>query len=198
MTFTEKLIFESLYLLDSPSYFEAYSFFQMTYRGMSENCEDISSAFASFLIEAHDMANANVIDSDGDIILVCGETEFQVSSKVLMLASPVFTALFSPNFAEGQAISSKASRIQVHDDDAESMHFMCTVLHHKCTSANSISLEKLEKLAVVTDKYDVRLLPRNLHSDQPIILVASLCEIEKPSSIPLLCQEAVNAETNIC
>ena len=134
---------------------------------MSENCEDISSAFASFLIEAHDMANVNVIDPEGDIILICGKTEFQVSSKVLRLASPVFTALFGPDFAEGQAISSEASRIQLHDDDAESMHFMCTVLHHKCTSANSISLEKLEKLAVVTDKYDVRLLPRNFHSDEP-------------------------------
>ena len=165
---------------------------------MSENCEDISSAFASFLIKAHDMANLNVIDSEGDIILVCGQTEFQVSSTVLKLASPVFTALFGPSFAEGQAISSKASRIQLLDDDAESMHFMCTVLHHKCTSATSIDLEKLEKLAVVTDKYDVRLLPRSLHSDESAILVASLCEIVKPNSISLLCQEAVNAETNIC
>lgn len=144
------------------------------------------------------MANVNVIDSEGDIILICGKTELQVSSKVLGLASSVFTALFGPNFAEGQAISSKASRIQLHDDDAESMHFMCTVLHHKCTSANSISLEELEKLAVVTDKYDVRLPPRSRHSDEPIILVASLRETVKLRSIALLCQEAVNAEANIC
>lgn len=157
---------------------------------MSENCEDISSALASLLVEIHDMANVNVIDSEGDIILICGKTEFQVSSKVLKLASPVFTALFGPSFAEGQAISSKASRIQLHDDDAESMHFMCTVLHHKCTSANSIDLEKLEKLAVVTDKYDVRLLLRSLHSDESNILVASLCEIVEPNSIALPCQES--------
>ena len=170
----------------------------MTYEGMSESCEDISSALASFLIEAHDMANVNVIDPEGDIILVCGKTEFQVSSKVLRLASPVFTALFGPSFAEGQATSSKASRIQLHDDDEDSMHFMCTVLHHKCTSTSSIDLEKLEKLAVVTDKYDVRLLPRNIHSEDSNILVASLCEIAKPDSISLLCQEAVNAETKIC
>ena len=154
---------------------------------MSENCEAISFAFASLFIEAHDMANVSVIDPEGDIILVCGKTELQVSSKVLKLASPVFTALFSPNFAEGQAISSKTSRIQLHDDDAESIHFMCIVLHLKCTPANNIDLEKLEKLAVVTNKYDVRLLPRSLHSDESKILVASLCGILEPDSIALPC-----------
>ena len=106
------------------------------------------------------MANVNVIDPEGDLILVRGKTELQVSSKVLRLASPVFTALFGPSFAEGQNTSGKTSSIELHDDDEDSMHVMCTVLHHKCTSADSIDLEKLEKLAVVTDKYDVRLLPR--------------------------------------
>ena len=165
---------------------------------MSETCEDISSALVTFMIEAHDMANVNVIDPEGDIILVCGKTEIQVSSKVLRLASPVFTALFGPSFAEGQATSSKARRIQFHDDDEDSMHFMCTVLHHKCTSTGSIDLEKLEKIAVVTDKYDVRLLPRRLDSGKSNILVASLCGIVKPNSISHLCQEAVNAQINIC
>ena len=162
---------------------------------MCENCEDISSTLTSLLIEAHDMANVTVIDSEGDIILVCGKTELQVSSKVLRLASPVFTALFGPGFAEGQAVSSKASRIRLLDDDAESMHFLCSVLHHKCTSANSISLEKLEKVAVVTDKDDVRLPPRSLDSDESIILVARLCEIVEFNSMSLLCHGAVNAET---
>lgn len=100
------------------------------------------------------MAKTNVIDPEGDVILICGKTEFQVSSKVLSLASPVFKALFSPSFAEGQPTSSKASRIQLHDDDAESMLFMCAVLHHKCAFSKGIGLERLERLAVVTDKYD--------------------------------------------
>lgn len=104
------------------------------------------------------MADINVIDSEGDVYLICGETEFQVSSKVLSLASPVFKALFGPNFAEGQPNLNKPSRIQIHDDDAESMRFMCAVLHHKCTSANGIGLERLERLAVITDEYDVCIL----------------------------------------
>ena len=124
---------------------------------MCENCENISSALASLSIDTHQMASINVIDPQGDVILICGEIELQVSSKVLSLASPVFQALFGPNFAEGQPTSSKASRIQLHDDDAESMRLMCAILHHKCASANGIGLERLERLAVVTDKYDVRI-----------------------------------------
>ena len=102
------------------------------------------------------MANFSVIDPRGDAILVCGETEFQVSTKVLSLASPVFGALFNPRFAEGQLVPSKPSHIKLCDDDAESMRFMCAVLHHKSTCANAIGLERLERLAVLADKYDVR------------------------------------------
>ena len=164
----------------------------MIYRG-----ENISSALVSFAIEAHDMAKVSVIDPEGDIVLVCGKTELQVSSKVLRLASPVFTTLFGPKFAEGQATSRKASRIQLHDDDEDSMHFMCTVLHHKCTSASSIGLERLEKVAVVTDKYDVRLLPRSLYSDDSTILVARLCEIVKPGSISPLPESGQRPDENL-
>lgn len=138
---------------------------------MCENCETISSALASLSVETHDMANVNAIDPDGDVILVCGETEFQVSSKVLSLASPVFKALFGPNFAEGQATTRKTSRIQLHDDDAESMRFMCAVLHHKCASGNSIGLERLERLAVVTDKYDVCTFSRSIRPNGHVSLV---------------------------
>lgn len=123
---------------------------------MCEHCELISSALTSLYVTNHNMANISVIDQEGDVILICGEDEFQVSSKVLSLASPVFKALFSPRFAEGQPTSSKAARIQLRDDDVESMRFMCAVLHHKCAPVNGIGLERLERLAVVTDKYDVR------------------------------------------
>lgn len=145
------------------------------------------------------MANINVIDPEGDVILTCGETEFQVSSKVLSLASPVFKALFSPSFAEGQATSSKASRIQLHDDNAESMRFMCAVLHHKCTLANGIGLEKLERLAVVTDKYDVCISSRRIRRDGHVGLVVNLdLGIRSPFRSLSDLIKRVNAKMNIC
>lgn len=177
------------------------------------------------------MANVNAIDPEGDVILVCGKTEFQVSvsyvfldssflfspcfggprpstpfdtclltlepfykrntkseiiqSKVLSLASPVFKALFSPRFAEGQSTSSEVSRIQLHDDDAESLRFMCAVLHHKCASVNSIGMERLEKLAVATDKYDVCIFSRSIRPDKRVDLVAkSVLGAESPLQSP--------------
>ncbi len=138
---------------------------------MCENCANISSALTSLSVEIHDMANINVIDPDGDVIFICGEIELQVSSKVLSLASPVFKALFSPNFAEGQPTSSKAIHIHLHDDDAESLRFLCAILHHKCASTNGIGLERLEKLAVVTDKYDVCMFPSSIRPNGHVVLV---------------------------
>ena len=132
---------------------------------MCENCVDISSALNALYAEFYNMTSISVIDPGGDVILVCGRTELQVSSKVLGLASPVFEALFSPKFAEGQPTSSKTNRIQLHDDDAESMRFMCAVLHHKCADTTGIGLERLERLAVVTDKYDVGIFLRNFGRD---------------------------------
>lgn len=167
---------------------------------MCENCENISFALASLLVETHDMANTSVIDPEGDIILICGETEFQVSSKVLSLASPVFKALFGPNFAEGQPSPSKASRIQLHDDDAESMRFMCAVLHHKCASANGIGLERLERLAVITDKYDVCMFSRSIRPDGHVDLEGiRTFENKMPNSIHTfhLFIKRVNASVNI-
>ena len=110
----------------------------------------------------HNMANFSVIDPRGDAILICGEAELQVSTKILSLASPVFSALFNPRFAEGQLVPCKPSHIKLPDDDAESMRFMCAVLHHKSTCANATGLERLERLAVLTNKYDVRSPPKIL------------------------------------
>ena len=118
------------------------------------------------------MANIIAIDPEGDVILICNDSEFQVSSKVLSLASPVFKAFFSPNFAEGQPTSDKTSRIRLHDDDAESMRLMCDILHHKCASPNGIGLERLERLAVLTDKYDVCPFSKDLCTDVHVDLIA--------------------------
>ncbi len=118
---------------------------------MCDFCEIISSALTSLYAESLDMASTSVIDPEGDVVLVCGGTESQV-----------FKALFSSSFAEGQPTPSKVVRIQLFDDDVESMRFMCAVLHHKSACANGIGLEKFERLGVLTDKYDVCMFSRNI------------------------------------
>ncbi len=44
-----------------------------------------------------------VIDPEGDIILILPNAELQVSSKILCMTSKVFKAMLSTNFAEGNA-----------------------------------------------------------------------------------------------
>lgn len=50
-----------------------------------------------------------IVDDDGDVDLLVGpeETRLRVSSKVLTLASKVFSAMFSDRFKEGNALRKK-------------------------------------------------------------------------------------------
>ena len=101
-------------------------------------------------------------DPEGDVILRVGPqddaTSIRVSSTILILASPVFKATLSPNFAEGQASFSKASPLQLPlpEDDPEAMLSICSQLHYcgmKLTSP--LRLDFVIKLAVLCDKYDL-------------------------------------------
>lgn len=123
---------------------------------------------------------------------------FQVSSKLLSLASPVFKALFSPGFAEGQPTSSNPIRIQLHDDDADSMCLMCAVFHHKCAWANGIGLEILKRLVIITDKYDVCMSSKNVCPDRSVQFVMLGFGIETlfgPSSVLM---KELNAKMDTC
>lgn len=40
---------------------------------MCDDCEDISYVLTFLSAEIQDMANLNVIDPEGDVILICGE-----------------------------------------------------------------------------------------------------------------------------
>ena len=52
------------------------------------------------------MANFSVNDPEGDADLVCGETEFQVSSKVLSLASPSVQGLRKASGVQANPVAS--------------------------------------------------------------------------------------------
>lgn len=101
------------------------------------------------------MVHARDPKSEGDLTLVVGsgeqKTEIQASSQVLSLASPVFAAMLSPNFAEGQ---SGSKVVCLPDDDVEAFTWYCNALHFRKRYNDKISFALFEKLAILCDKYD--------------------------------------------
>ena len=109
------------------------------------------------------------IDADpaGDLVLklVSGDevTLVRVHSKTLSLASPVFAAMLSPKFAEGQALEANrgmvdsTTTIDLPDDDPTGMSLLCKILHFKHDAAQRTvySLDLLMRLAVICEKYDM-------------------------------------------
>ena len=58
---------------------------------------------ANHVVETSSRSAFNIIDPDGDLVLVVGSEEMRlkVNSVVLRLASKVFRAMFSTTFKEG-------------------------------------------------------------------------------------------------
>lgn len=104
------------------------------------------------------LSSMKIADPDGDVILVIGEkspVSICASSKVLGLASPVFKAMFSPNFWEGTNLSSSnPRRISLPEDDPTAVEYLCFVLHFRCQDDKTISREEFEEVAVLCEKYD--------------------------------------------
>jgi hypothetical protein len=81
------------------------------------------------------MANRPIYDlaSSGDVVLTLRFTRLRVSSAILSTASPVFRAMFGPNFLVGQDVLHSAQHpreISLEDDDSHAMMRLCYVLHH--------------------------------------------------------------------
>ena len=99
------------------------------------------------------------LDPDGDLILVVdgqNAERFLVSSKILSLASPVFSKMLGPNFREGtQMADSTCPTISLHDDDPLAMITMLGAFHYKERDPEiPMTAEELAVLAIHCDKYD--------------------------------------------
>ncbi|KAF7197546.1 hypothetical protein HII31_01049, partial [Pseudocercospora fuligena] len=111
------------------------------------------------------MVSNDVLDiaADGDVVLICAASEkaeisyrLRVSSAVLNLASPVFKALLSPKFREGNALAANGYvEVPLPDDAAEPMIMMLKALHFDPDIMKHIP-ESLEILttSISADKYD--------------------------------------------
>jgi hypothetical protein len=106
------------------------------------------------------MATTTVIHKRGDVILKPRPHEgtaavFLVSSVILSLASPVFEAMFSGNFAEGQALSVNSPReVPLPDDDLQSMLLICNITHMQTPALpKKLSIDDFANFATTCDKY---------------------------------------------
>lgn len=52
-------------------------------------------------------------------------------------------------------MTQKDPSVSLHEDDPEAMSYICMALHHRQDFSEVISLELLEKVAVLCDKYDL-------------------------------------------
>ncbi len=114
---------------------------------------------ASYLVKEN-VASGAILAKHGDVILELTKDgtsagTLLVSSHVLSLASPVFGAMFSGNFAEGNDLSAAApKRIALPDDDAESMTVFCKLIHMQTANLNrEPSFDELADIAILCDKY---------------------------------------------
>ncbi|KAK5994309.1 hypothetical protein PT974_04782 [Cladobotryum mycophilum] len=100
------------------------------------------------------------LDPDGDAILILedptGEKRFLVSSKILSLASPVFSSLFTSGFKEGiQTRRGDCPSIPLREDNADAMEIILSILHYKNDDIpNLMDAESLAHVAIQSDKYD--------------------------------------------
>lgn len=123
--------------------------------------ESITALSLDSTVGSHPIAAETVrLDPEGDATFILSGSEcpqeYLVSSKVLSLASPVFSKLFGPNFKEGQEIRrGDHPRISLEDDDPKAMGLILSILHHKSSQVPlKMEPEALATLAIHCDKYD--------------------------------------------
>jgi hypothetical protein len=100
------------------------------------------------------------IDPQGDVVINTSAEGFSllVSSKILSVASPVFAAMFSPHFREGNSLATASAPITIDllEDAPAALENICNVLHYKHDLVTvQMRFHDLLEIAVVADKYDL-------------------------------------------
>lgn len=84
------------------------------------------------------------------------QIKFLVSSKHLILASPVFSAmLLRPNFAKGLELQRSGHLdLPLFDDDPEALEIILNIIHgHPKNVPRLVDIQLLTKIAIIVDKY---------------------------------------------
>jgi hypothetical protein len=86
------------------------------------------------------------------------EVHFKVSSKHMMLASPVFKAMLQSNFKEGYELQATGHcQISLPDDHAEAFEVLTNLVHLNNSAVPlEVDLELLANLTILVDKYQLQ------------------------------------------
>lgn len=91
------------------------------------------------------------------MILVVGEPQkrYRVSSVFMSHGSPVFAAMLSEKYAEGQDLSAtNPKEVPLPDDDPDTILLLCQLLHLRQDALpEMLPVDQLLTLATTTDKY---------------------------------------------
>ena len=129
------------------------------------------------------VVDCEVIDGEGDVLLRSGVREFQVSSKVLALASSYFDTMFRSGFVEGCALrnSTVPLPINISDDNPEALAVLLHTIHFSRKRRYlELDIDMQFDVAVLSDKYDCT---RALYSDSQRWLMSSNAEKQSISSL---------------
>ncbi|CZR60551.1 uncharacterized protein PAC_10447 [Phialocephala subalpina] len=94
-----------------------------------------------------------------DKVSAPNEVRMLVSSKHLMLASPVFKAMFNPeHFREGKLLgnSDEVPEVEFPDDEPETLELLMNIIHGRARRVPSeISFGTFTNLTILVDKYQM-------------------------------------------
>lgn len=130
---------------------------------MATDPEQLDQNSATETSRPAEMVNIDIA-AEGDVLFVLQQTRLRVSSVILSSASPVFKAMFGPNFAEGQGerTAGDPREVPLYDDDLDAMTRLCRILRHQdetedtpLTSIGPVEscLDGVYTLTVASDKY---------------------------------------------
>lgn len=124
-----------------------------------------SSSFASFRVGTPTGLAASSTptpESDGqsvneEEVEVIKDVEMLVSAKHLMLASPVFKAMFKHNFVEGETLRSTGKvEVALPDDDTTAMEIVLNIIHGRVRQVpKEVTLDIATALSILVDKYQM-------------------------------------------
>jgi hypothetical protein len=133
---------------------------------------------------SHDVGaiDRDIIDEDGDVLVQADSKELLVSSKILILASPVFKAMLKSKFRKGRTTRSTQHplKLPLPDDNPDALTVLFHILHF------SPKRKRLEpdvdlqlELAQLADKYDCM---ASIHAESEQWL-HSLTEVDHEPSV---------------